>query len=99
MDPKVKEAAALVAAGPSKMFWPKRTPRIIVADQHKGWGNSISWDGREWYGWMTPIPEVGDEIHSMCQSGKMGRFIITRVDECHDPPDMFFATTKLVGYL
>lgn len=78
--------------------------------EHKFWGDNIFFQKMEdkdgirrtinrVTGWMTPIPEVGDELRCPMQSGKTGRFKITKVDECGDPPDMFFATVEAIGYL
>ena len=43
--------------------------------------------------------DKGDVILAAMQSGKVGRFLVTKVDPCRDPADMFFATVKDDGYL
>jgi hypothetical protein len=73
--------------------------RIIKPSEHTGWGNSIRFSGDRWVGHMTPLPDVGDEIHERTVDGGIGRFIITRVEPCGDPRDMFFAYTVLKDYI
>jgi hypothetical protein len=66
-----------------------------------GWGNAINWndvEGRRVVGWKFNPPEVGDELRSQMQSGKIGRFVFVNIDRPGDPPDMFFADVALIGY-
>ena len=61
---------------------------------HSSWGNHISilsWDKRRIYGHMFRIPRVGDEIRFKMESGKIGRFLVVRLEHCSSPSDMFFA--------
>ena len=66
-----------------------------------GWGNRIewfNWETRKVVGWKTPKPQVGDLLHALMESGKVGEFEFTTVEPCGDPQDMFFATVKDIGY-
>ena len=77
------------------------TGRIINLWEHNGWGNSIyffDWKDRELAGHMTPRPSVGDEVRAKLKQG-IGRFRIISVDYKKDPPDMFFAKVKDIGYV
>lgn len=67
-----------------------------------GWGNAINWqawDRRGVVGWKRHRPQVGDILLSPMESGRTGKFEFIKVDYCADPPDMFFATVKQVGYV
>lgn len=78
------------------------TGKVVNMWDHKGWGNNISWfdwDKRMIVGHLITIPKVGDELRANLQSGKVGRFLITVVEPCRDPRDMFFATVSDIGYL
>jgi hypothetical protein len=74
-----------------------------VYDLGGGWGDSIGWlgdglhDGRL-VGWKTPRPSVGDRVRVKMTSGRPLLLEIVTVDYKHNPPDMFFATTKPIGY-
>lgn len=71
-----------------------------------GWGDSIvidkyAIDGKPFarvHGWKNPLPVKGDLLLIPMESGKtiVGRFI--KIEPCGDPPDMFFADVKLLGY-
>lgn len=70
--------------------------------EHKSWGDNISWmdvDKLTLSGHTTPIPEVGDELHCLMQSGRTGRAIFTEVKPCGDPPDMWFGKVEDAGYV
>lgn len=43
-------------------------------------------------------PKVGEGFRAKMQSGKYGIFLITKVDWCGDPRNMYFATVKDMGY-
>lgn len=69
---------------------------------HSRWGDSFRFEDferRRLVGWLTPKPKVGDEVQSKMRSGRIGRFKITKIDECGDPKDMFFADCEDVGYI
>lgn len=79
-----------------------KNKRIFQAWEHTGWGNTIKifdWDERQLVGWLTPMPNEGDEVRIKMESGKVARFEITKMEPCGDPVDMFFADVKDVGYL
>ena len=66
-----------------------------------GWGDAINWFGEKpdmVVGWKRKKPKVGDILECEMQSGKMGEFVFEKVDYKHDPPDMFFADVRFVGY-
>jgi len=41
----------------------------------------------------------GDEFHMEMLSGKIGRYRVLSSTREHDPPDMFWAQIKFVGYV
>lgn len=70
--------------------------------EHKDWGDNVyflDWKERKIVGWMKPLPKIGDEIRSKMRSGKIARFEIVKIKVEQDPPDMFFATVKDIGYM
>lgn len=78
------------------------TGRIINMWKHTGWGNSISftdWEKRRLVGHLPNRPKIGDEIRSKMESGEIGRFLVSEVEYCRDPKDMFFCTVKDLKYL
>lgn len=85
------------------LFKKKRqlTGRVIKAWEHNGWGNSVQWSDHSVLrivGWLDDLPEENDEVQfEMLDANKkvvQTRFIITEVEYCGDPRDMFFATVK-----
>ena len=68
-----------------------------------GWGNRIEWmldrEGKEVVGWKSRIPQIDDWLLCSMQSGKTGLHLFSSIERCGDPPDMFFATVELVGYV
>lgn len=75
---------------------------VINLWEHNSWGNNVyffDYDERKLVGWLTPLPKVGDEVRSKMQSRKIARFEIISIDVKKDPPDMFFAIVKDIGYL
>jgi len=89
--------------------WRKPKPwtpeRVWDMAARQGWGNRISWSGRDGFerrqidGHTTPRPRVGDEIRGPMASGRTARWRITEIEYCLDPRDMWFATVEDVGYL
>ena len=76
--------------------------RIINMQDHNCWGNCVdwfNWDTREVVGHLPTIPDIGDELRSKMDSGKIARFRIESVRQQTDPNDMFFATVSDIGYL
>jgi len=70
--------------------------------EHKGWGDNIyffDFKGGRVVGYMTPMPEVDDELRCEMKSGKTGRFKIEKVEPQKDPSDMFFADVVFIGYV
>jgi len=82
--------------------FPSPRGTIINMWEHTSWGDNIyffNWEKRHLVGWMTPIPNIGDEIRCKMKSGKVARFKIIKVEPQKDPKDMFFATVEDIGYL
>jgi hypothetical protein len=82
------------------------TGRVIKAWGHTGWGNSVRWsdyDELRVVGWLWRRPEVNDEIQFKMLNKERGevvtRYIVTDVEYCNDPKDMFFATVKPFAYV
>jgi len=54
-------------------------------------------------GWLSAKPMEGDEIQIEMMNPTSGvvksRYIVTKVELCGDPRDMFFATVKHFGYV
>lgn len=70
------------------------------------WGAAINWwrfapekDTFKVVGWLYRIPMVGDELRSVMKSGRTARFVFVSVEPQRDPPDMFFAEVRPLGYL
>jgi len=85
-----------------RLFGSPKERKIINLWEHKGWGNSIyffDWEKRKLVGWLTPIPQKGDEVRERMKSGKIARFEIIKVEPCYDPVDMFFVYVKDIGYM
>lgn len=95
------ERKSLIAALRRKPKRPRPTGHVIVMEEHKAWGDNLYWlsypgDKRGSKTWKLGshairIPSVGDEIRCTMRSGSVGRWIVTGVKRCNDPPDMFFA--------
>lgn len=82
------------------MGWVKPSGRIINYSDHRGWGDSFHFSGpNKIVGWLTPLPEYNDEFRVPMKSGKLGRFRVNSVEQEIDPPDMFYATVRFVGYV
>lgn len=88
-----------------KAFTP--TPReckILDITKHKGWGDSVNFDKgegdrRKIHGFLSnPGLDVGDIVTSPMTKGGVGRWMITKIEHCRDPRDMFFADVKFIGY-
>jgi len=50
-------------------------------------------------GHLNPLPRIADQITFEMQSGRIGVYKFTDVKPCGDPPDMFFADVKWLGYV
>lgn len=78
-------------------------PLIIRMWDHTGWGNSIRWfiweQGKITGHISDPYKLLGAEIQSKLQSGKIGRYRVVHVNKMFDPPDMFFATVRHIGFV
>ena len=78
---------------------------VIKAWEHKAWGDNIkviNSDDMEKItiaGWLTKPPDVGDSIHFRMNSGKVAAYGVASVDDCDDPPDMFFADLEFTNYV
>lgn len=85
---------------------PKQKPLELTGyvydmGKHKGWGDSIEWmdySTRRIVGHLQRRPQVGDEIITRMQSGKVARYYVKTVDHKWDPADMFFADVIDIGY-
>lgn len=82
------------------------TGRVIKAWEHNGWGNAVQWsDYNELrvVGWLDDLPVENDEIQFKMRrkfdKNVVTRFIVTDVERCGDPRDMFFATVKPFAYV
>lgn len=79
--------------------YPAPTGRVIRMEDHRGWGNAISWIGEmRLTGHMTPKPRAGDEVRAKLKSGRMGRFAVLRIEHANGVRDMFFADAGWLGY-
>lgn len=72
-----------------------------------GWGDAIKWSGAEQFnkyplvstsifdchGWKSIMPKVGQTLKAEFAKSWM-IFEFVEVDQCKDPPDMFFAKVK-----
>lgn len=82
-----------------------RPPRVFFM-KPPAWGDAIHWfkglDGKasttRVYGWQSQTPRVGDRLHANMTSGRIGVYAFTKVEHQRDPPDMFFADVKFIGY-
>lgn len=66
-----------------------------------GWGDAINWNEpsmTDVHGWKRNKPQPGDVLLSDMRSGRKGVFIFQSIQNCGDPPDMFFAKVHGVGY-
>lgn len=76
--------------------------KIIKAWEHKNWGNNLQamdWEKGKMVAWLTPHPEIGDEVWFKLQSGKIGAVKITKVEPCGNPSDMVFFDCEEIGYV
>ncbi|UAW08330.1 hypothetical protein SEA_WHITNEY_83 [Gordonia phage Whitney] len=89
-----------------------RTPTIRDMNRLTSWGNSVSFskslesaDGTDQtvtgqlVGWLSPRPRVGDVFLCAMKSGKTAQLEVFGMKTYADPPDMFYAEVKFVGYL
>lgn len=73
--------------------------RIYDLDSCNTWGNTIRWlnyDTQSIVGHQQIIPRIGDYILSKMQSGVTAKFVVTQVEQCRNPSDMFIANVKRV---
>jgi hypothetical protein len=78
---------------------PAHTPHVYRTGS--GWGDAcyfFDYDTRRVSGHKQRIPHVGDLLESPMQSGRIGVYRFTQVERVGDPPDMFFATVKDIGF-
>lgn len=80
---------------------PRPDPETFVLHGDNMWGDAIALFPDEQpeepntltcVGWTTPLPKPGDYLVVKCQSGKWGRFILTRVAPAQGVYDMWFGT-------
>ena len=80
----------------------KTTGYVYNMDKHNSWGNSINWlnwDERKITGhFSNPRLEIGDTLLFTTRSGKIGKVIISSIEYCNDPIDMFFGKVIDDGY-
>ncbi len=78
---------------------------IFNAWEHKTWGDNIQIiDKTEMEkltitGWLSRKPVAGDEICFKMQSQKVAKYSVISVEDCSDPPDMFFANLEFRDYI
>lgn len=74
--------------------------RLLLTTDRLGWGHNIAWirPGERLVGWLTPVPDSGDEIVVSMESNKPGVYRLKNVKLMGDPRDMFAADTEWVGY-
>lgn len=58
----------------------------------------FDFDSRRISGWSFHV-NVGDEVRSQMQSGKIARFKVEKIDRMLDPKDQYFGTVSDIGYL
>jgi len=82
---------------------PCKEGKIIECfDEKMTWGHNIyfaDFEDRKIVGWMTPLPEVGDELRFEWDGEKIARFRIIKMEPCGHPRNMFFAYVENLGYL
>ena len=91
----------------SKFFKPKKLKRghVYVKDDHSSWGNSIRFENqpktfrdiKSVNGHLNRIPRAGDVLEVDHEEGVVIEFQFTKVDQCSNPRDMFFADVELIG--
>lgn len=68
------------------------------------WGHRISitefkGDWGRCNGHISPPVKEGDTFRYQMESGKIAEFELTKVKNCNDPRDQFFAEFKPLGYV
>jgi len=66
------------------------------------WGNHMeltSWNDGKFVGHRTPYPKVGDLIEADMESGRTAVLLITKIEGCRDPRDMYFGRFDPIGYV
>ena len=74
-------------------------PVITIGEGY--WGNVMEWNNfakRKVHGWRPRPPVIGQRVEAEMQSGRTAVFEIENVKTMLDPPDMYFATLKDIGY-
>lgn len=85
----------------SRRALPNPTGHIINIWEHKSWGDNLFWsdcpgkngniDRWRLGSHALRLPIIGDEIRGNMQSGRIGRWMVTKVDYMHGVSDGFFA--------
>lgn len=75
------------------------TGKVWKVAEHNDWGDRITIFMKHehtyrWSGHTTPLVQVGDVLETELESGRVGRFLLTEVEHCGDPWDMWFATSS-----
>lgn len=81
--------------------------RIYRQDEHQSWGDKIEWWAtphyakKRWFrprivvgeivGWLPRKPRIGDLFISPTKTGNDAVFLVTAVQCCANPVDMFYA--------
>lgn len=88
------------------MFKTKPRKNYCVYNQGGAWGQNITVEIKDrdrgilsHSGHWTPKPVKGDILLTQFQSGRVVVSVFTKVENCGNPPDMFFAESKCLGYL
>ena len=65
--------------------------------------DGLHWEGEWWncLGWLTPMPQPGDELLKWGRRGEGIYPVILRFVEIRpagDPSDMFYGVVRMIGY-
>ncbi|TXH10621.1 MAG: hypothetical protein E6R04_04630 [Spirochaetes bacterium] len=82
---------------------PTKDPYLFDMRTRTGWGNTLRFlrpgESLDIVGHLSaPKIQKGDEFLSAMQSGKVGRFKVTKVEYERDPWDMFFGESEFLRY-
>lgn len=82
-------------------------PIVVEGEEHdytmgNRWGRAVTFsysaDDKVSVTYFGRIPKLHDVILTKMASGKIGRWLVTKVEPCRDPRDMAFLEVDLVGY-
>ena len=77
--------------------------KVVNIWEHKHWGDNIhwkDWSERKLIGFSKPNEyDKGTEFRDKMMSGKIARFKVMKIKYESNPPDMFTAEVKDIGYV